>query len=69
MTAVEMLQKLLVAQVQAHRALGAAVEELALWAEEHGGLHAAKNARNALDGLDQSEALIGVCLEALAKEA
>lgn len=67
MTAIEMLQKLMVAQVKAHHALGAAVEELALWAEDNGGYEAASNVRHALNGLDESSALIGSCLELLAR--
>ena len=52
MTAIEMLQKLMVAQVKAHHALGAAIEELALWAENNGGSDVASNVRDALNGLD-----------------
>lgn len=69
MTAIQMLQKLMVAQVQAHHALGAAVEELALWAENNGGSEAAVNVRSALNSLDESSALIEACLETLGKEA
>lgn len=69
MTAIQMLQKLMVAQVQAHHALGAAVEELARWAESNGGSEAAINVRSALNALDESSALIGTCLETLGKEA
>ncbi len=68
MTAIEMLQKLMVAQVKAHHALGAAIEELALWAENNGGSDAASNVRDALSGLDESSALIGDCLELIGKE-
>lgn len=69
MTAVEMLRQLMVAQVQAHLALGAAIEELALWAEHNGGGPSARNARDALDSLDASSARIGRCLEMMGKEA
>lgn len=69
MTAIDMLRQLMVAQVRAHHALGAAIEELALWAENNGGGQAAGNVRDALNGLDESSALIGDCLEAMAKEA
>lgn len=69
MNAIQMLQKLMAAQIQAHHALGAAIEELAIWADENGGAQAASNVRDALEGLDKSSALIGNCLELLAKEA
>jgi len=68
MTAVQMLQRLMVAQVKSHLALGAAIEELALWAEQNGGAQAARNARDALSALDDSSELIGHCLEELGKE-
>jgi len=69
MTAIEMLRQLMAAQVQAHLALGAAIEELALWAESNGGALSARNARDALNGLDDSSARIGRCLEMMAKDA
>lgn len=68
MTTATILQRLMVAQVQAHLALGAAIEELALWADQNGGAQAAQNARDALKALDESSELIGHCLEELGKE-
>jgi len=59
----------MVAQVKAHHALGAAIEELAIWVEANGGIEAASNVRDALNGLDESSALIGSCLEIIGKEA
>ncbi|EIK96035.1 hypothetical protein PMM47T1_13785 [Pseudomonas sp. M47T1] len=68
MTAIEMLQKLMVAQVKSNLALGAAIEELAIWAEQNGGGDAAAKARDALDGLDAATEVIGYALEEIAKE-
>ncbi|EIK94017.1 hypothetical protein PMM47T1_24024 [Pseudomonas sp. M47T1] len=56
------------AQVKSDLALGAAIEELALWAEQNGGAQAATNARDALTALDESSELIGYCLEELGNE-
>ncbi len=69
MTAIQMLQKLMVAQVKSNLALGAAIEELAIWAEQNGGGDAASKAREALHGLDDASELIGNALEELGKEA
>ena len=69
MTAIQMLQKLMVAQVKSNLALGAAIEELAIWAEQHGGGYAAAKARDALDGLDEATELIGNALEELGNDS
>jgi hypothetical protein len=49
MTAVDMLRNLMTAQLQAQLALGAAIEELAIWAQDNGGAEAAGHARDVLD--------------------
>ncbi|WP_416425378.1 hypothetical protein RAM80_06355 [Pseudomonas sp. App30] len=44
MTTIQMLPKLMVAQVKSNLALGAAIEDLAIWAEQNGGNDAAAKA-------------------------
>jgi hypothetical protein len=69
MTAVDMLRNLMTAQLQAQLALGAAIEELAIWARDNGGAEAAGHARDALGALDGTSALVLSCIELLEAEA
>lgn len=69
MSGVDALKKIIEAQAQAQLALGAAIEELAVWVESNGGGQAASNARDALKALDVASVVIADSLSEISDDS
>ncbi|MDO8707108.1 hypothetical protein [Pseudomonas sp.] len=65
---VSLLASLLTRINENQLALGAAVEELAVWVEQRGSTDVASNIRGALETLDQNEGFIKLALISLKAE-